>query len=165
VVEWKQLKYILLFMLTTEMIIIIGTVFILFLLLLIILMQKLSEIKKNSGQDQALMQWLSAMQQSIEKTNTNITTALNQNNKNVTDTLSRSTEVINRRLDSAVGIVSDASKEIARMNEMGKSIRDLQLLLQSPKLRGNMGEEVLADMLGQVFPKEVFIFSIVLSPE
>ncbi|MGI5828165.1 MAG: DNA recombination protein RmuC [Patescibacteria group bacterium] len=139
-----------------ELVLIIGSIFILFLGLLFILLQKLGEIKNAAGHDQTLVQWLSTMQQSLEKTNTNLTAALSQNNKNVNDTLTRSTEIINRRLDSAVGIVSEASKEIARMNELGKSIKDLQFILQAPKLRGNLGEEVLADMLGQVFPKGSF---------
>jgi len=42
------------------------------------------------------------------------------------------------------------------MSEVGKGIKSLQDFLQSPKLRGNIGEQVLADMIGQAFPKNAF---------
>jgi len=42
------------------------------------------------------------------------------------------------------------------MSEVGKGIRSLQEFLQSPKLRGNIGEQVLKDMIGQTFPKNSF---------
>jgi DNA recombination protein RmuC len=35
-------------------------------------------------------------------------------------------------------------------------MRSLQEFLQSPKLRGNIGEQVLKDMIGQTFPKNSF---------
>ena len=143
-------------MLTAELLFVTGTLIIIFFTLFYILFKKISNLKTASGSEHVLVPWLQSMQQSLEKTNANITTALNQNNRNVAESLSRSTEIINKRLDSAVGVVADASKEIARMNEIGKSIKDLQFMLQSPKLRGNLGEEVLADMLAQVFPKSSF---------
>ena len=42
------------------------------------------------------------------------------------------------------------------MNELGESMRDLQVFLQSPKLRGNIGEQVLKDLISQSFPKGSF---------
>ena len=42
------------------------------------------------------------------------------------------------------------------MSEVGRGIKSLQEFLQSPKLRGNIGEQVLKDMIGQTFPKNSF---------
>ena len=42
------------------------------------------------------------------------------------------------------------------MNELGQSMRDLQVFLQSPKLRGNIGEQVLKDIISQSFPRGSF---------
>lgn len=42
------------------------------------------------------------------------------------------------------------------MSEVGRGIRSLQEFLQSPKLRGGLGEEVLKEMIGQTFPKNAF---------
>jgi len=108
----------------------------------VIILGKLNSLSQSKS-DQTIIQWLQSMQQS-----------LNQNNKNINDTLSQTTANINRRLDNTIGVMMEASKEVARMNELGQSIKDLQLLMQSPKLRGGIGEEILADMLAQIFPKK-----------
>jgi len=47
-------------------------------------------------------------------------------------------------------------KNLGEMSEVGKGIRTLQEFLQSPKLRGGLGEEVLKEMIGQTFPKNAF---------
>jgi DNA recombination protein RmuC len=42
------------------------------------------------------------------------------------------------------------------MSEVGRGIKTLQEFLQSPKLRGGIGEQVLNDMIGETFPKNAF---------
>ncbi|KKR16935.1 MAG: hypothetical protein UT46_C0003G0047 [Candidatus Levybacteria bacterium GW2011_GWA1_39_34] len=42
------------------------------------------------------------------------------------------------------------------MSEIGRNMRELQEFLKSPKLRGNVGEEVLKDLISQIFPKNSF---------
>lgn len=137
-----------------EIVLLIITVIIL-IFSLILLYRKLGQVQ-NKTTDQGLLQWLSSMQQSIERNNQTLTSALGQTNKNITDSLMQSSQKIDQRLDSAVKIINDTTKELTRMNELGSTMKDLQLLLQSPKLRGNLGEEVLADMLSQVLPKQNF---------
>ena len=112
--------------------------------------------RSNVSEDQVLTQWLRSMQTSLETTNSSVSSILNQNNKNVTDVLNKSSQTFNKRFDHAMSIFSEVSAELGKMNELGKSMKDLQMLLQSPKLRGNIGEEVLADLLGQVFPKSAY---------
>jgi DNA recombination protein RmuC len=48
------------------------------------------------------------------------------------------------------------SKEIGEVTEIGRSMKDLQAFLRSPKLRGNIGEQVLKELLGQMLPKQSF---------
>lgn len=62
----------------------------------------------------------------------------------------------NDRLDNAARIISDVQKNLGEMSEVGRGIRSLQEFLQSPKLRGGLGEEVLKEMIGQTFPKNAF---------
>lgn len=138
-----------------ETIFIIIIMLIGFGILLWLINKKITQLQQNP-QDQALLQWLSSMQQSLERNNQTLTSALGQTNKNITDSLMQSSQKIDQRLDSAVKIINDTTKELTRMNELGSTMKDLQLLLQSPKLRGNLGEEVLADMLSQVLPKQNF---------
>lgn len=62
----------------------------------------------------------------------------------------------NERLDNASRIMSQVQRNLGEMSEVGKGIRTLQEFLQSPKLRGGLGEEVLKEMIGQTFPKNAF---------
>lgn len=60
------------------------------------------------------------------------------------------------RLDNATRVMSQLQRNLGEMSEIGKGIRTLQDFLQSPKLRGGLGEEVLKEMIGQTFPKNAF---------
>ncbi len=66
------------------------------------------------------------------------------------------TKALNERLDNAARVISQVQKNIGEFSEIGRSMRDLQEFLRSPKLRGNLGEEVLADLIAQMFPKNSF---------
>ena len=138
-----------------EIIIILILVIVAFWILTWFLSKKINQLQ-NKTADQALLQWLSSMQQSIERNNNTLTSVLNQTNKNISDSLLQSSQKIDQRLDSAVKLINDTTKELTRMNELGATMKDLQLLLQAPKLRGNLGEEILADMLAQILPKKNF---------
>lgn len=70
--------------------------------------------------------------------------------------LQRNTESINERLDNAARVISAVQKNLGEMSEVGRGIRTLQEFLQSPKLRGGLGEEVLKEMIGSTFPKNAF---------
>jgi DNA recombination protein RmuC len=63
---------------------------------------------------------------------------------------------LNERLDNAARVIGDVQKNIGEMSEIGRSMKDLQQFLQSPKLRGNIGEQVLKELLGQMLPKSSF---------
>lgn len=106
-----------------------------------------NELKKMTmkHEDTTLTEWLRSMQSSIEHTNTDVTKVLQEN-----------TRQFNTRLDTATNVIGDLKKSLGEMSEVGKGIRSLQEFLQSPKLRGNIGEQVLKDMIGQTFPKNSF---------
>lgn len=59
-------------------------------------------------------------------------------------------------LDSSARTMSDLQKSIGEMSEVGRGIKSLQDYLASPKLRGGLGEEILSQMLAQVFPKQYY---------
>jgi len=62
----------------------------------------------------------------------------------------------NERLDNATRVISAVQRNIGEMSEIGRGMKDLAEFLQSPKLRGNVGEQVLKTMLGQYLPKASF---------
>jgi len=72
------------------------------------------------------------------------------------DSLQKNTQSLNERLDNAARVISQVQRNLGEMSEVGKGIRTLQEFLQSPKLRGGLGEEVLKEMIGQTFPKNAF---------
>jgi DNA recombination protein RmuC len=60
---------------------------------------------------------------------------------------------INSRLDKAAEVIGDVQKELGGVQEIGHSMKELQDFLRSPKIRGNVGEQVLKDLLEQMIPK------------
>jgi len=66
------------------------------------------------------------------------------------------TKALNERLDAAARIFGQVQKNIGEFSEIGRSMQELQSFFKNPKLRGNIGEEILADLIGQMFPKSSF---------
>ncbi|MDE2026096.1 MAG: DNA recombination protein RmuC, partial [Patescibacteria group bacterium] len=60
------------------------------------------------------------------------------------------------RLEKTAQALQEVNKEVGKMSEIGRSMQELQEFLKSPKLRGNIGEQVLKDLISQVFPKNSF---------
>lgn len=83
-------------------------------------------------------------------------TMLNQNIQGMQQRLDTVSSGLNSRLDNAARVIADVNKELGQVQEIGRSMRDLQQFLQSPKLRGNIGEQVLHDLLSQNFPQNFF---------
>lgn len=70
--------------------------------------------------------------------------------------LRSSTQTINARLDSTQTVISQVQKNIGEFSEIGRSMKDLQDFLQSPKMRGNIGEQILGELLRQHLPPDSF---------
>lgn len=107
----------------------------------LLLKQKL-ETQKT---DPTLNAWLKSLQQSFDTTNRTTNASLQQNYRELFS-----------RLDQATAVISDLKKEAGAFGEVSRSMKDLQDYLKSPKLRGNIGEQVLKDLVGQMFPKNSF---------
>jgi DNA recombination protein RmuC len=56
-------------------------------------------------------------------------------------------------VNHSLGVLSKATEQI---HQVGKDMASLQDILQSPKLRGNLGELLLQDMLSQVLPEAFY---------
>lgn len=126
---------------STDTIIIITFLFVGLFVIYLLLKQKL-DVQKT---DPTLNAWLKSLQQSFDTTNRNTTSSLQQNYRELFS-----------RLDQATAVISDLKKEAGAFGEVSRSMKDLQDYLKSPKLRGNIGEQVLKDLIGQMFPKNSF---------
>ena len=107
-------------------------------------LQELKEKKEDKSQE-VLMKWLQEMRGSLDKNTETLEKRLESTNK-----------AINERLDNAAKVIGMVGKEVGQMSEIGRSMKDLQDFLRSPKLRGNIGEQVLKELLGQFLPKQSF---------
>lgn len=124
-----------------EILLILGFIAFCFFLLYLALGKKLEQSKS----DPALLKWLQSLQQSF-----------NASNQHLTSTLQGSYKELHERLDRASQVIADLKKEAGVFSEVGRSMKDLQDYLKSPKLRGNIGEQVLKDLISQMFPKKSF---------
>ena len=94
--------------------------------------------------------------ETLQKGTSDLQKGLQTQSKTISDSLHKSTQSMNERLDNAARFIAQVSKEVGQMSEIGRSMKDLQEFLKSPKLRGNIGEEVLKDLIAQMFPKNSF---------
>jgi len=81
---------------------------------------------------------------------------LNQNLSSMNEKIDKTSETINERLTNAARVISSVQKELGTVQERFKGFEEFNELLH-PKMRGNIGEQILADMLGQVFPAEQYV--------
>jgi len=103
--------------------------------------KKLTESKSEGETTKLLTQLISDMRGSMDK---NASSMVDQN------------RIISQRLDKAAEVIGNVQKSIGEMTELGRGMRELQEFLRSPKLRGQIGEAVLKDLLGQALPKQHF---------
>ena len=96
------------------------------------------------------------MQASLETTNKTLNSALHSNSDQMIRTLQENSRELNMRLDKAAAVIKTVGVEVGQMSEIGRSMKELQDFLKSPKMRGNIGEEILKDLITQMFPKSSF---------
>ncbi|MBX4187191.1 MAG: DNA recombination protein RmuC [Candidatus Doudnabacteria bacterium] len=111
--------------------------------LLYLQMRKKDEPKKDDEALKVMMEWMKEIKQETVSSK-----------QRTEDNLRDLNKAINERLDNAGKVIAGLSKELGSMGQLGPDIRRLSETLASPKMRGNFGEEVLENMLNQIFPKE-----------
>lgn len=126
-----------------------------FTILIFFVNHKVSSLQKEKT-DTSLLEWLKTMQKSIDSTNKTLNDAMQSNSTHMVKTLQENSKELNERLDRAAAVIRDVGKEVGQMSEIGRSMKELQEFLKSPKMRGTIGEEVLKDLIEQTFPKQSF---------
>lgn len=85
--------------------------------------------------------------------------ALQQINQHMSQSLDSTRKSMDEQLKDASGVIQNVNKQLVSLEkssqqifDVGKDIAGLQQLLKSPKMRGNLGEFLLGDLLAQVLP-------------
>lgn len=118
--------------------------------ILLVLRLWLNQLEQKSQTSDELVEWLKDLGNRVER-------STNQ----VDQKLTKNMDMFNTRLDRAATVIGQVQKTIGEFSEIGRSMKELQDFLNSPKLRGNLGEHVLKDLLGQHFPKNSFVLQYV----
>lgn len=118
----------------TVQLILIGVIILGFIVLAVLFRKWLSELSEKQKPSEELIAWL----------------------KSTNSRLDSSSKALNDRLDNAARVIGEVQKNIGEMSEIGRGMKELQDFLKSPKLRGNIGEQILKELLGQMLPKHSF---------
>src|SRR3989304_4031006 len=124
-----------------SLIIVIGAL----VIIAIFINKKLSDLAEKQKPPEELMEIIKMLQSGSK-----------EDRKVLLDSLQKNTQSLNERLDNAARVIGDVQRNIGEFSEIGRGMKDLQEFLRSPKLRGNIGEQVLKELLGQFLPKESF---------
>lgn len=89
---------------------------------------------RSSETNDALVEWLKSMDRRLDI----------------------NSQEMNSRLNSAASAFASVQKSLGEMSEIGRNMKNLQEFLNSPKLRGNIGEQVLKELLSQFLPKNTY---------
>jgi len=129
----------------------------LFAFLIYFFNSKFSSLQKGFDEDKSdeiLTKWLDNMQGTMDMRLKNVQDQLGKTTDSLNKRVDASAESMNVRLDKAADVISKVQKELGSMSEIGRGMKDLQDFLRSPKLRGNIGEQVLKELLEEMIPSE-----------
>lgn len=112
----------------------------------------IKESLKNDNNQDVLTEWLKNMQGTMDSRLKTVAEELNKSSDNLSQRVDKTSNSLNERLDKAAKVIGDVQKELGSMSEIGRSMRDLQSFLKSPKLRGNIGEQILKELLQEMLP-------------
>lgn len=123
------------------------------------LLGKIDELKTQQMQTQH--QWLTEQQDLLLKTQRELREQLESVQKTVQSNLQSTQGQLNLRLQESNQVIGQIQQKLGSLEEttknikeIGKDISSLQDLLRAPKLRGNIGEFLLEQLLRDVLPEK-----------
>ena len=121
------------------------------------LKNELNELKTKQLESQQAS--IISQQKLLTDTQNQLTSQLQQMMNIMNQNLNSSQSNIVKQLDNSSRVISDIHTKLGTLEttakniqDIGKDISSLQNILQAPKLRGNLGEYLLEELLKQIFP-------------
>ncbi len=112
--------------------------------------------KRTSREDTATLEWLKSTQRDLHNLQQTLSETSTRNTRELSESMRVQTQDIHERLTRASEVIGELKREAGAFSEVSRSMKELHEFLKSPKLRGNIGEQVLNDLIGQMFPKNSF---------
>jgi len=133
---------------------------------LVLMMQKAGRDKADNSQEK----WIELIQGQIGSINEQLLSLSQSTNQSlqdvsrgVQDSVLKTQGQVNKRLDESGRLLGNLKEQLASLEgssqhivELGKDVNRLNDLLRSPKLRGQLGETMLEQILKQVLPANIF---------
>ncbi|TKJ39455.1 MAG: hypothetical protein CEE38_01590 [Planctomycetes bacterium B3_Pla] len=136
------------------LIVIIGVLVVVALGLLVwLIISNSANAGKMAGQQASiglLQQQLEALKTAQDRTSENLQQSLQTGQTTLTQSLQSNLKTLGE-LHNQIGVLQGTNKQ---MMQMGTEIKRLENILSSPKLRGQMGEWSLDNLLAQILPKD-----------
>lgn len=105
----------------------------------------IKSLEAKSNVSDELIAWMKDLGSRVETSTRDVDRKLSQN-----------MDMFNKRLDRASEAMMGVQKSLGEFSEIGRNMQQLQEFLQSPKLRGNLGEQILKELLAQCLPTDCF---------
>ena len=130
-----------------------------------LLANQLKTLKKElkSDKDTVLTQWLQEMKKSMDRNTDTLQSQLGDQRKTLDEELKsqrasmdKQTKVLWERLENTTEVIGRVQKHLGGLTELAKDMKDLNDILKSPKLRGELGEQFLYEILESSLPKDLF---------
>lgn len=115
------------------------------IIVLVVIRMWLNSLAEKSKVSDELVEWLKDLGNRVDKQTLQMDRKMEHN-----------MDMFNKRLDNAAKVIGEVQKSIGEFSEIGRNMQQLQEFLQSPKLRGNIGEQVLKELLAQSLPTDTY---------
>lgn len=111
---------------------------------------------RGAKQDATMLEWLKSTQKDLRNLERVLSETQSRSSREISESLRLQTQDMHDRLTRASEVIGELKREAGAFSEVSRSMKELNEFLKSPKLRGNIGEQVLNDLIGQMFPKGSF---------
>jgi len=126
------------------------------------------KLRKSEQEKRNLAEKMQTMEMKVSEEMRHISTTviaqMGNLQRSFDDRLKDNTQKLDTRLDNAANQFAQMNSQLSKMQESNKHIQEiakdmssLQEILKAPKLRGNLGEFFLEELLGQVLPPKHYV--------